>query len=44
MAGQADLTSNMQNIKDFKWLSKEEILQIVQNQYAGSIKNMLASR
>ena len=44
MAGQADLKSNMQNIKDFKWLSKEEILQIVQNQYAGSIKNMLASR
>ncbi|KAJ5690674.1 hypothetical protein N7462_005066 [Penicillium macrosclerotiorum] len=44
MAGQADLSSSNQNLKDFKWLSKDEIPQYVLPQYYSYIKNMLADR
>lgn len=44
MAGQADLLNNEQNLKDFKWLSKEEIAQYVLPHYYSNIKNMLPSR
>ena len=44
MAGQADLSANVQNLKDFKWLAKEEISKYVLPQYYASIKNMLAER
>ncbi|KAL1979936.1 hypothetical protein VTN96DRAFT_4892 [Rasamsonia emersonii] len=44
MAGQADLTANKQNLKDFKWLAKEEIAKYVLPQYYSSIKNMLSER
>ncbi|KAL2819250.1 ribonuclease H-like domain-containing protein [Aspergillus granulosus] len=44
MAGQADLSNNVQNLKDFKWLAKEEIAKYVRPQYYASIKNMLAER
>lgn len=44
MAGQADLTKNVQSLKDFKWASKDEIRQSVLPQYWSSIKNMLADR
>ncbi|KAE8154729.1 39S mitochondrial ribosomal protein L46-domain-containing protein [Aspergillus avenaceus] len=44
MAGQADLTNNAQNLKDFKWLAREEIEQYVPPHYYSYIKNMLADR
>ncbi|KAJ5184256.1 50S ribosomal subunit L30 [Penicillium capsulatum] len=44
MTGQADLSANVQNLDDFKWLSKDEISQHVGAQYYSNIKNMLADR
>lgn len=44
MAGQADLSVNTQDLKDFKWLSKEELAQYLNTQYYSNIKNMLADR
>ncbi|KAJ5120703.1 uncharacterized protein N7515_010091 [Penicillium bovifimosum] len=44
MAGQADLSLNTQNLKDFKWLAKEELAQYLNTQYYSNIKNMLADR
>ncbi|KAL4871161.1 hypothetical protein BDV12DRAFT_184032 [Aspergillus spectabilis] len=44
MAGQADLSANVQNLQDFKWLAKEEIAKYVLPPYYASIKNMLAER
>ncbi|KAF4763518.1 hypothetical protein N7455_009602 [Penicillium solitum] len=44
MAGQADLSVNTQNLKDFKWLAKEELAQYLNTQYYSNIKNMLADR
>jgi large subunit ribosomal protein L46 len=43
MAGQADLSAN-KDLKDFKWLSKEEIASYVLPQYYSYVKNMLADR
>lgn len=44
MAGQADLSASVEKLKDFKWLSKEEIPQFVTQQYYSYVKNMLADR
>ncbi|KAJ5611139.1 hypothetical protein N7510_007858 [Penicillium lagena] len=44
MAGQADLSANTLGLKDFKWLSKEEIAKYVHPGYYHDIKNMLADR
>lgn len=44
MTGQADLATNVQNLDDFKWLSKDEISQHVLPQYYSYIKNMLVDR
>ncbi|KAI2789479.1 hypothetical protein POX_d04970 [Penicillium oxalicum] len=44
MAGQADLSSSAEQLKDFKWLSKEEIPKYVLPQYYSHVKNMLADR
>ncbi|CAG7949776.1 unnamed protein product [Penicillium salamii] len=44
MGGQADLSINTQNLKDFKWLAKEELPQYLNTQYYSNIKNMLADR
>ncbi|EAW19269.1 mitochondrial 54S ribosomal protein mL46 [Aspergillus fischeri NRRL 181] len=44
MAGQADLSANVQDLQDFKWLAKEEIAKFVLPQYYSNIKNMLAER
>jgi large subunit ribosomal protein L46 len=44
MAGQADLSNNVQNLQDFKWLAKEEIAKYVLPPYYANIKNMLAER
>ncbi|KAL4812118.1 ribonuclease H-like domain-containing protein [Aspergillus spinulosporus] len=44
MAGQADLSANVQDLKDFQWLAKEEIAKYVLPPYYAAIKNMLAER
>lgn len=44
MAGQADLVENRQDLKDFKWLAKEEIQPLVSPQYWSAIKDMLTER
>lgn len=44
MAGQADLTANVQNLNDFKWLTKDEIAKLVLPQYYSYIRDMLAER
>lgn len=44
MAGQADLTRNTQGLKDFKWLTKDEIPKFVQQKYWSHIQDMLAGR
>ncbi|KKK23945.1 hypothetical protein P175DRAFT_0487489 [Aspergillus ochraceoroseus IBT 24754] len=44
MAGQADLSGNVQNLQDFKWVAKDEIAKFVRPQYYSNIKNMLAER
>lgn len=44
MAGQADLSANTENLKDFKWLAKEEIQKFVLPQYYSSVRNMLSER
>ncbi|KAK2753239.1 54S ribosomal protein L17 mitochondrial [Arachnomyces sp. PD_36] len=44
MAGQADLKDNTQDLKDFKWLAKEEIQPLVNAQYWSAVKDMLAER
>lgn len=44
MAGQANVVKNDLGIKDFLWLTKEEIGEKVAPQYFNSIKNMLPQR
>lgn len=44
MAGQADLADKKAGLKDFKWLSKEEIQTHVSPLYWSNIKNMLPAR
>lgn len=44
MAGQADLSGNVQSLKDFKWLSKDEIPEFVLREYWSNIRDMLADR
>ncbi|KAK2879518.1 hypothetical protein FQN49_000792 [Arthroderma sp. PD_2] len=42
--GQADITKNMQDVVDFKWLSKEEVQKHVMLPYWSAVKNALAER
>ncbi|KAL5383643.1 hypothetical protein DPSP01_005749 [Paraphaeosphaeria sporulosa] len=44
MAGQANLKENQFDLKDFKWLAKDEIKKEVEEDYWRQIKNMLAER
>ncbi|KAG9812019.1 50S ribosomal subunit L30, partial [Aureobasidium melanogenum] len=44
MAGQANLKANTYGDKEFKWLSSEEIQQIVTPKYWSAIANMLTGR
>lgn len=44
LAGQAKLDGNIQNVVDFKWLSKDEIEKHVIPPYWSAIKNMLSER
>ncbi|PGH15447.1 hypothetical protein AJ79_02424 [Helicocarpus griseus UAMH5409] len=44
MAGQADVVGNTLGVKDFKWLSKDEIPKYVLPVYWSWVKNMLENR
>ncbi|KAF2497527.1 ribosomal protein [Lophium mytilinum] len=44
MAGQASLEDNKLGIKDFKWLTKEEVQKVVNQKYWSAIQNMLTDR
>ena len=44
MAGQANLKGNKFDLKDFKWLCKEEVQKVVDQSYWSQVKNMLAER
>lgn len=44
MTGQANLSGNVQNLKDFKWVSKDEIPKFVLRDYWSNIRDMLAER
>ncbi|KAF3483346.1 mitochondrial 54S ribosomal protein YmL17/YmL30 [Arthroderma uncinatum] len=44
LAGQADVTKNMQDVVDFKWLSKEEVQKHVMLPYWSAVQNALSER
>ncbi|WYZ40702.1 hypothetical protein EsH8_IV_001043 [Colletotrichum jinshuiense] len=44
MAGQADLSANKHDYKEFKWLTKEELAEVLEPEYYRSVRNMLADR
>ncbi|KAH8889299.1 hypothetical protein GQ53DRAFT_825614 [Thozetella sp. PMI_491] len=44
MAGQADLAGNLHNLNDFKWLTREELMEQLPEQYFHSVRNMMADR
>lgn len=44
MGGQLNLKSNTLGLRDFKWLSREEIRKIVDHTYWEGIRNMITSR
>lgn len=44
MAGQANLEKNSLGLKDFKWLSKDEIEKTVLDRYWAGVRNMLPER
>ncbi|KAK3368074.1 39S mitochondrial ribosomal protein L46-domain-containing protein [Podospora didyma] len=44
MAGQADLTGNKHGLVDFKWLTQEELLEVLPRSYYNSVRNMFGRR
>jgi large subunit ribosomal protein L46 len=44
MAGQANLDKNALGLKDFRWLTKEEIGKTVVDRYWAGVRNMLPER
>lgn len=44
MAGQADLTDNPFGLKDFKWLTREELKETLAPEYFHGVRNMMADR
>lgn len=44
MAGQADLKGNKMGLKDFNWLTKEELKAKLDEDYFNAVKNMMADR
>ncbi|OLN83679.1 54S ribosomal protein L17, mitochondrial [Colletotrichum chlorophyti] len=44
MAGQADLSANKHEYKEFKWLTKEELAEVLEPGYYHSVRNMMADR
>lgn len=44
MAGQADLKGNRFGLKDFKWLTREELKEALAPEYFHGVRNMMADR
>lgn len=44
MAGQADLENNAFGYSDFKWLTREELKEVVSEEYWHGVHNMMADR
>jgi large subunit ribosomal protein L46 len=44
MAGQADLAENKFGLKDFKWLTREELQEVLAPEYFRGVRNMMAVR
>lgn len=44
MAGQVDLSKNEFGDKEFRWLAKEEVGEVVTREYWSSVRNMLVER
>lgn len=44
IAGQADVVESSKDLKDFKWLAKEEIQPLVGKQYWSAVQDMLTER
>ena len=44
MAGQADLKDNRFGLKDFKWLTREELRETLAPEYFHGVRNMMADR
>jgi large subunit ribosomal protein L46 len=44
MAGQANISENTFGLGNFKWLTREEVEQVVSPKYFSYVKNMLAER
>jgi large subunit ribosomal protein L46 len=44
MAGQADLQGNTLGVSDFKWLTKEELIETLPEEYFHSVRGMMADR
>ncbi|KAK2003678.1 NUDIX domain-containing protein [Colletotrichum falcatum] len=44
MAGQADLSANKHQYKEFKWLTREELQGVLEPEYYRSVRNMMADR
>lgn len=44
MAGQANLTGNKLGLRDFNWLTKEELMEKLPFPYYRGVRNMMADR
>ncbi len=44
MAGQADLKGNKMGLKDFNWLTKDELKTRLDRDYFHAVRNMMADR
>jgi large subunit ribosomal protein L46 len=44
MAGQADLTDNKHGLTDFKWLTREELQEVLPKGYYSQARLMMADR
>ncbi|EXF78014.1 NUDIX domain-containing protein [Colletotrichum fioriniae PJ7] len=44
MAGQADLTANKFGYKEFKWLTKEELAEVLEPGYYNNVRGMMVDR
>ncbi|KAK1458447.1 NUDIX domain-containing protein, partial [Colletotrichum cuscutae] len=44
MAGQADLTANKFGYKEFKWLTKEELAEVLERGYYNNVRGMMVDR
>ncbi|GKT47943.1 54S ribosomal protein L17, mitochondrial [Colletotrichum spaethianum] len=44
MAGQADLSANKHQYNEFKWLTREELQEVLEPDYYRSVRNMMADR